>query len=240
MASPTDLLTSLNWNLRATRHGDSRLLFGHYTDPTQNHQLPNVIFHKFLHLPCELQQHMMSFCDPATLFQLMQVSFAAREEAKKLFWSVPETRFLIDGQWVLAGGHPRHTDNDLEALTHMQHIEVNFASFGSMFVREWADGGDFGYIPEGGHCIFTFWEVLRRRFPRVTSVVLTEVCSLEPSAPVSKDTTRLAAASPDDVVLSTSEMRWLSENWDPCSTRYLWQLKCYDDKSPDWELVETS
>jgi hypothetical protein len=50
---------------------------------------------------------------------------------------------------LLAGGHPRHTNYDLEALTHMQYIKVNFFLYGSIFVTEWKEGGYYTDIRKG-------------------------------------------------------------------------------------------
>ncbi|KAH7392541.1 hypothetical protein BKA66DRAFT_457724 [Pyrenochaeta sp. MPI-SDFR-AT-0127] len=233
--------TSLNWDLRATRFGEMRLPFRQYVHSGQNERHPSDDeFHRFLQLPTELQQYIVSFCDPATLFQLMHVSFTTRQKAKKLFWSDPTTRYIIDGQWLLAGGHPRHTNDNLEALTHMQYIEVDFSFYGSVFVMEWKEGGYYTDIREGEDQRTVFWMALRRRFPRVTDVVLTEGNPNRPETPAPERATQLATGSPDGISISVSQLRWYSDTCICPSSRYLWRRNRSNHESPTWELTETS
>ncbi|KAH8701255.1 hypothetical protein GQ44DRAFT_632233 [Phaeosphaeriaceae sp. PMI808] len=233
--------TSPNWDLRATESGDMYLPFRHHIHSGQNERRPSDDeFHKFLQLPTELQQYILSFCDPATLFQLMHVSSTTREEAKKLFWSDPTTRYIIDGQWLFAGGHPRHTNSDLEALTHMQYIEVDFCSYGSVFIEEWREGGYYSNIHEGEDQRTVFWMALRRRFPRVTDVVLTRNNSKRLETPAPEEATQLATGSPDGISLSVSQLRWYNDTRICPSSRYLWRQNRSNHKPPTWELTETS
>lgn len=232
---------SLNWDLRATRSSETRLPFRHHIRSGQNEtRPPDDEFHGFLQLPTELQQYILSFCDPATLFQLMHVSLTTRQEAKKLFWSDPTTRYIIDGQWLLAGGHPRHTNDDLEAMTHMQYIEVGFSSYGSVFVTEWEEGGYFANIREGEDQRAVFWMALRRRFPCVTDVVLTAVNPKRLGTPAPKKATQLATGSPDGISISVSQLRWYNDTCVWPLSRYLWRRNCSNHKSSTWELTETS
>ncbi|KAJ4362588.1 hypothetical protein N0V83_010682 [Neocucurbitaria cava] len=181
-------------------------------------------------------QYILSFCDPSTLFQLMHVSFTTRQEAKKLFWSDPTTRYIVDGQWLLAGGHPRHTNHDLEALTHMQYIEVDFTFGASVFVTEWEDGRYYTEIREGEDQRAAFWMALRRRFPRVTDVVLTEGTSKRLGTPPDKGT-RLATGSFDGISLSVSQLQWYNNTSVCPASRYLWR---WNRSSSTWELTDTS
>ncbi|KAH7068265.1 hypothetical protein BKA63DRAFT_536650 [Paraphoma chrysanthemicola] len=200
MAHVGSWTTSFDWNLRATDTGEPRLPFRHHIDSGQK-ETPSTDdeIHRFLKLPTELQQHIMAFCDPATLFWLMHVSFTTREEAQKVFWSDPTTPFVVDGQWLLAGGHPRLTNDDLEALTHIQYVEVDFYSYRSSFVKEWREGGYYTDIHEGENERDIFWTSLRRRFPCVTDVVLTVNNTKRLGTPIPEHATRLATGSPDGI-----------------------------------------
>jgi hypothetical protein len=259
-------ITALGWNLRATDRGDTHLPFCHHVCKGQIEARPDTKFLSFPLLPTELQLHIISLCEAPTLFQLMSVSRTTRE-AKKLFWSDPATRYMIDGHWLLAGGHPRYTDGDLEALKCMQHIEVTFDhSLGSIFILEWERGDFRECIPASNTKRIIFWEALRRRFPRVTDVVLVEVGVRNAEQPVPTAAvmfdyhfgsgefsarcaahelimTQLAAMSPDGISVKVSQDRWRRGNCSDCNggkTRYLWQLEYGNDNSLAWKLITTS
>jgi hypothetical protein len=188
----------------------------------------------------------------------MRVSVTTREEAKKLFWSDPSTPYLINGQWLLFGGHPRNTDDDVEVLTYMQHIEVDFCTFGSIFILEWGHEGYLSYITGGAapssmagdH--FTsipeymesrpaaFWEAFCRRFPRVADVVLTDGGVQPSGVPPSIDAIQLPTESPGGISVSISEDRWCGKGYtsNRRKTRHLWRFKRSGDQSLTWELVD--
>jgi len=143
--------TLLDWDLHATDDGETHTPFRHHVRPgRKKRHTSKGGFPQFLHLALELQQHIISFCDGATLWQLMCVS-STRDEAKKLFWSDSTARYHIWGWWLLAGGFPGHTYDDLEALGRMQYIEVDFDIVRSILNSGWEDGSNYGIEdpPEG-------------------------------------------------------------------------------------------
>jgi hypothetical protein len=172
--------TPLNWDLHATTFGEVHIPFALYlrTVPTQ----PTTF--KFMQLPTELQFRILHFCDSATLFQLMHVSSAIRKEACKLFSSGTDVWYLIHAPWVLAGGFAGHTSYDHEPLAHVQQIEMDFGRDYSILRRldylVWRDGiphsGPKPDIPGSGmeRRVHAFWQLLQRKFPCVTSVILSE------------------------------------------------------------------
>lgn len=130
--------TTRDWNLRATQGGETRLPFRLHVRQTHiDDDSTQGGFNQFAKLPAELQLHIMSFCGAATLFQLMHTSYSTRQQAQKLFWSDPTLRYVIDGQWLFAGGHTRHTNYNLEALAHMRYIEVSFLEFTTNLLLGW-------------------------------------------------------------------------------------------------------
>ncbi|KAH7092216.1 hypothetical protein FB567DRAFT_463231 [Paraphoma chrysanthemicola] len=233
--------TSFDWNLRATQLGETRLPFRYHIHNRQKEtQISDDEFHRFLQLPIEIQQYILTFCNAATLFQLMHVSFTMRQEAKKLFWSDPTSRYVVDGQWLLAGGHPRLTNDDLEALTHIQYVEVDFFIYRSSFVEEWTEGGYHCDIHEGEKERAVFWKALRRRFPCVTDVVLTVPNSKRLGAPAPENATRLATGSPDDISISVSQPIRCGDHWASPLSRHLWRRNHSNRDPSTWELIETS
>jgi hypothetical protein len=133
--------TTLNWELCATIDGEIRTHFRNHVRPGPRSLHTSISsFSRFLHLPVELQQHILSFCDGTTLFQLMRASSATRTEAVKLFWSEPNTRYFIAGFWLFAGGFSGYTYANLEALKCVQHIQVDFDSSPSILWTGWEDG----------------------------------------------------------------------------------------------------
>ncbi|KAH7409998.1 hypothetical protein DE146DRAFT_333147 [Phaeosphaeria sp. MPI-PUGE-AT-0046c] len=233
--------TSCDWNLRATQDGETRIPFRYHVRPVQNETYAmKGGFHRFLQLPAELQKHVLALCDSATLFQLMQTSYSTRQEAKKLFWSDPTSRYIVDGQWLQAGGHPRHTNYDLEALAHMHYIEVSFIDYTSNFIKEWREGEYYCYIRKGEEQRAAFWATLRRRFPRVIDVVLNEPNSKRRGQIPPEEPTQLATGSSDVMSISVSQLVWSNDKWYSPETRFLWR-RGYDNHSiPTWDLTETS
>ena len=117
--------TSLNWNTLATPDREIRSTFHHHVQLGESCQQGSS-FPQFMRLPVELQHHILGFCDDATLFALMHASSNTRDVARKLFWSAPDTRYLIEGEWLLEGGFIGFTLRNVEALACMTHIEVDF------------------------------------------------------------------------------------------------------------------
>jgi hypothetical protein len=237
----------LDRDILATHYGEVRRTFRHHVRPTRRQIHPLLgSFTQFLQLPLELQQHILSFCDSATLFQLMHVSSTTRDEAKKLFWSEPTTRYYIRGFWPLAGGYIGHTSDDVEALALMQHIEIDFRGMPSILFAGWDDGElewvdpDRKDIPNDSvdQVIAMFWETLRLRFPRVTHVVLSDTALDDPGAPPPNELVQLAHGSPASIAVAISSLN--RESRHPQVSRYLWQQVRCDGSPTTWELVDSA
>jgi hypothetical protein len=56
----------------------------------------------------------------------MQVSFALRAEASKLFWSSLTAYFLLPADWLINGAYPTYTYCDLSFLPYMQNIIIDY------------------------------------------------------------------------------------------------------------------
>lgn len=58
----------------------------------------------------------------------MQVSSTLRIEAKKLFWSSLDVWYHIDGLWLLTGGYTGHTEYDVDAMAHVEQINISLGN----------------------------------------------------------------------------------------------------------------
>lgn len=232
--------TTRDWNLRATQAGELRLPFRfHVRQGQDNDSLTQGELKKFSLLPAELRIHIVSYCDTATLFQLMHTSHSTRQIAQKMFWSDPTTRYIINGEWLLAGGHVRHTNYDLEALAHLQYIEVSFNEFMTNYMAEWKEKDYGSETPEGEEQRAVFWAALRRLFPRVKDIVINEYDSTSVENDMPNKPVQLANASPIDAVISISQLRYDGAWWLP-ETRHLWQRDDDNSTTPTWDLVESA
>lgn len=126
----------LNSDLHINWEGEPQIPFALYV------QLRSVLethmactpFPQFCLLPVELQRHILFFCDAPTLFQLMQSSSSTRHEAKKLFWSNPDTWYCIDGCWLHHGGYAGTTFEDLSSLIDVRRVNI---CFHNLEPRDW-------------------------------------------------------------------------------------------------------
>lgn len=230
---------SRDWNLRATQDGETYLPFRYHVRSGHDEacSAPNGDdFQIFLRLPVELQQHVVLCCNQATLFKLMHTSSFLRKEAKRLFWSDPTSRYAIDGKWLFAGGQACHTNFDVEALTHMQYIEVSFDSDTSYFIFDWREDECFSDTHEGTEMRALFWTTLHRRFPRVRDVVLNERSAGRDGEPPPETMIRLATTCPAGISVSVSQLRRFGE-WYAPETRHLWHRDCTPST---WDLVTSS
>lgn len=165
----------LNWNLYATHWGETHIPFHDYVRPKQTCQL-EVPFAQFTQLPRELQLRILRFCNSATLFQLMHVSSATRDEARKLFWANPGSRYVIRGRWLLAGGFSGDTLDDVGALAFIKHVEVDFDAEGLPLYNIWDDD-----TPQWARRLTAdvaerladaFWQTFTGHLPCATNVIL--------------------------------------------------------------------
>ena len=241
-------ITSLNWGLHATVDGETRTPFHHHIQAGQEQtdDSSNGGFSRFPHLALELQQLILSFCDGATLWQLMRVSSTTRDECKKLFWSEPSTRYYVRGWWLLAGGYPGHTHDDLDALARMQYIEVDFDGVSSILGSGWEDGvlkfssNSAEDLPRNHmeQQMARFWTTLRRRFPRVIDVVLSDTRYDDHGAPAPKELTQLAGGSPHGISTGVSCIQTDDKRRARPLSRHFWRQTRRDNNPSTWELVD--
>ena len=74
----------------------------------------------------EIQLHILAMCSTSTLFQLMHVSSKLRIEVSKLFWAKGDAYFLAEAQWLLDEAYSGHSFWDMDFLTHVQNLEVEY------------------------------------------------------------------------------------------------------------------
>lgn len=230
--------TSRDWNLRATQGGETRLPFRFHV--RQTHTVDRSTqdeFTKFAQLPVELQVHIMSFCDTATLWRLMRTSYSTREQALKMFWSDPTFRYVINGQRLFAGGHARDANYSLEALAHIRYLEVGFLDFTTNLLFGW-DENEY-HTSENVEQRAVFWTTLCRLFPRVVDIVLNENNSSRHGSPLPGQPIRLAMDCPVDITISVSQLRH-DDKWYTPETRHLWRREHRNNSTPTWDLVESA
>lgn len=160
---------SLQRDIYLTKHGERRTPFFAYVhpgpipDPTQERSLDQF---RFNNLPAELQFRILAFCPPNTLFQMMRVSSNIRSEASRLFWTQPDTYFVIEGQWLEHGAFPGHAYWDMAFLPYVENVEVIHRGNPRLGV------GPQEPVETGHDPITTFWNNLTLRFPRAKKVLL--------------------------------------------------------------------
>lgn len=156
-----------------TIDGEERIPFHSYVQcgtasarsPSQNSSIP-----QFSRLPVELQLRIISFCSASTLFQVMQVSSALRNEASKLFWAKTDAYFLIDAFWLMEGSHPGYNSLDLSFLPHVQNVEIDWKrSYDGEICRR----HDEGIHIQQEHVI-NHWKSFKKRFPNAKRVLFNQ------------------------------------------------------------------
>ncbi|KAH4846879.1 hypothetical protein HBH75_169250 [Parastagonospora nodorum] len=241
------LTPCIDWNLLATVYGGTRRAFCHHVRAEQPGTVAsNDRFPYFLRLPLELQRHILTFCDSASLFQLMHVSATVRDEAKKLFWSESTTRYHVYGYWLFSGGHPAHSCHDPESLAYMRYIEVDFNPYTPPTFSGW-EGGQLGWLlqskrlPSGyvAEQFAKFWTTLRSRFPSVVDVVLsTEFGSHSFGSPAPSELTKLAEGCPEAISVSVSCLLDRKPHSSRIPSRHIWHKTRRNNNSSTWTLVD--
>jgi hypothetical protein len=120
----------------------------------------------------------------------MQIS-VTRHEAKKLFWSNPDTWYCVDGCWLRHGGYAGETHRDLSFLAYVEHVNI---CYDWLEPRAWTksqhleemDRNGLGYSNNNGYFtiatdqalrgmedeIRRFWRLLQELCPRLTHVLI--------------------------------------------------------------------
>jgi hypothetical protein len=234
--------TPFDWELEAASNLQTHLSFAEYV--AHKSLLPaDSNFEQFPKLPKELQQRVFYFCEIPTLFQLMQVSFAIRTEAEKYFWSDPGAWFYIDATFLLAGGSPGHTLYDVDFLAQVKHLEVGFSDM-SQLTNNWETERTPTWQPDESPVdllersyrqpnespvdltepIGHFWQALRRVFPRLTHVVMSEnwIGKVDQSLP--EDLKSLVSMRPAGINVAASFLYFPTDQPYPME-RSLWRPK---------------
>ncbi|KAH7396094.1 hypothetical protein BKA66DRAFT_566603 [Pyrenochaeta sp. MPI-SDFR-AT-0127] len=232
----------LNWNLYASFPGETYVPFQEHVQPEQTCQL-EAFFPQFLQLPTELQLRILGFCNSATLFQLMHVSSAVRDEARKLFWSDPGSRYVVHGAWLQAGGFSGHTLYAIDALAQMKHIEVNFGSGGPFKHNSWGDGKlKWTRVPTtevAERQADAFWQTFQRCLPCATDVVLKNFGNIDAGEAAPAGLTMLAERCPARILASTSCLQ-KEAGCRHLLRKSLWHQVWPDHNQPaTWELVDS-
>jgi hypothetical protein len=177
-----------------TEISELRVPFGHHVQASPPHHpvatSATSTFPQFALLPVELQHRVLSFCDSATLFQLMRVGFT-RTEAEKRFWADPTAFYCLNGFWVCQGGYASEAFHDLDFLARVQRVNV---WFDDDRMTEWIDGQEYSeylrlsvidtdryhlknapeeLIQDVDEKARRFWGKLQHLCPRLTQILVT-------------------------------------------------------------------
>lgn len=125
----------------------------------------SATFPQYTLLPTELQLKVLKSCETSTLFQLMHTSRFMRVEAMNLFFSDPESVYLVDGNWLVKGGyygtpanlkdHLSETYYDPAFMQQVQYITIEFGWDKPIIIDPQA-----------------FWSTVQRLFPRLKHVTM--------------------------------------------------------------------
>jgi hypothetical protein len=227
--------TSLNWKTLATPYRETRSTFHQHVQSGDD--ISGSSFPQFIRLPVELQRHTLRFCDGATLFALMHASSTTRDEARKLFWSDPDTRYLVEGGWLLRGGFIGYTHDDVEALACMTHIEVDCSEVDlPRHLVSYEDKRPWHRIQptdeDMQQGVERFWSTLCQVFPRAVDIVLSEDIPFDTAAPVPFGLVSLAKGCPVKIRVSLSALQRDANHYVRV-TRRRWQ-----GASNAWKIVD--
>lgn len=238
---------SLNWDLCATSCGEIRVPFRNHVRPGEETTHSSLkCFKHFPRLPLELQHHILSFCDNATLFQLMHTSPVTRKEATKLFWSDPTVKYRVQGSWLLSGGYTASTHAALEAHKYMQYILVELWDSETILHDDWVDlrPHQIKFPDEeqariyAEHQIAAFWRTLRAWFPCVVNVVLSTRHVPKSGTGPPEALTQLAEGCPGGIHVRASVFHSDLTYYKRLRSRKLWQAIKSTDGPVAWEMIE--
>ncbi|KAF2134170.1 hypothetical protein P153DRAFT_363154 [Dothidotthia symphoricarpi CBS 119687] len=226
----------LDWSLNVTQDGEPRVLFSRSVQSGLA-SFPHAIFSLFGKLPTELQLDVLRFCDRPTLFQLMHVSSTMRIEARKLFWSDPDVWYHVDAPWLLAGGFPGPAYHAMNILPYVEQIEVEFDHMTSVLHDSEPSIGEAqsasSWVIEKRIC--DLWRTLRRRFPRVTHVVVSESHPRGAEHTPPCELKMVVQMCPLGVTVSASILQ--RDDVSCLLERNLWRLAGDASVAGEWEMV---
>jgi len=138
----------------------------------------------------------------------MQVSSVLRTEAERLFWSDPDVWYSVEGVWLVGGGWPGYTHEDLDFLARVEQVEVQLHEIvirsdgGAAFsmVKPWERTQSIEELAQ------SFWQTLHHRFPRATRVVLSETWARMNIVAPPSDLAAVVRACPASIRASASLM----------------------------------
>jgi hypothetical protein len=183
----------IDWHLHVTDLGEKCIPFARYVRPEPTCRVDSI-FPDFDRLPIEVQFHVLSFCDSATLFQLMQTSATLRCEAKKLFWSDSDAWYYTDGSWLAAGGFQGKSFDDVNFLRQPQQIEIGFDNVQGLMTSN----------NHNDKLIRRFWRLVRRMFPQVQRVVISENTPTKTQSLSLENVQRIAQVAPSGIEVFAS------------------------------------
>jgi hypothetical protein len=168
----------LDLSLHSTYQGELQVPFARHVRQV-NPTIPQANFQQYTELPAELQIEIFGFCDQATIFQLMHTSRQTRAEAKKLFFSDPETWYYVEADCLLRGGYAAHTNRDLDFLACTERLNVDF---GQMHECTWMSNESTSTEEEAmarvsgsmDECIQNFWRTVKHRLPQLKHIILSD------------------------------------------------------------------
>jgi hypothetical protein len=170
----------LDLSIPCTLQGELLVPFSRYIGPL-NSTTSKTSFTQYSQLPVELQLRILHFCDQPSLFQLMHTSRDARSEAKKLFFSHPDTWYHVKSFWLLSGGYAGHTIHDLDFLACAEQVYVDFDW---MMERTWMNEEALDHwVGTEDEAVATacggmnermqdFWRTVRKCLPRAKHIIL--------------------------------------------------------------------
>jgi len=155
----------------------------------------------------------------------MQANKSVRIEATKLFWSCPNTWYVMDGDWLIGeDGYPGSVCYSMKFASHVQQLEVEFAWLFNSFKM-----GEKRHIPVTNQAR-RFWEILIRVFPCAQRVVLSDKDSRREGAPLEAEYEAVVRECPANLKLFICARENAADP--PFSERKMWSLSAVGNGTP--------
>jgi hypothetical protein len=203
----------LDWDMVSNTDYEKRIFFSAYVkQPETKSSSPpsSTSFIHFQRLPAELQLRILAYCPVPTLWQLMRASSMLRTESSKLFWAHPDASFLVSLNWLLRGGYPGHTHNDLSFLRYAQNVEVEDDYVHDEHWRNPEVRLPFCAQDMGQGAVETIWTALMERCPKLKRVVFNRTLiyeeDVEDRVGVPRDLKALMQACPKGITVEAFVM----------------------------------